>query len=92
MVGIIDIHFLYDAFDNVELVTSNNDFFSFIESEKGIKFRFDTRTKSEQDVNKANCQRYTHVSRATRSASTPTGQCITAVTCPSTSIPRELVS
>jgi hypothetical protein len=34
----------------------------------------------------------THISLATRSASTPTGQCVTAVTCPSASIPRGVVS
>jgi hypothetical protein len=89
---------LYDPLDNVQLIASNDDLFPGVELEEGLQFRLNagTRAKNEIVSKRRRMTRTlyetTHRSRKTRSASTPTGVCMTAATWPCTSIPRAATS
>lgn len=74
---------LYDSLDDVQLVASNDDLFPSVELEEGVQFRLNTRTYAENPSANGRTSlgpETTHRSRETRSASTPTGVCMTAVT------------
>jgi hypothetical protein len=89
---------LYDPLDNVQLVASNNDLFPGVKLEEGFQFRSNARSRAENEIlskwrrKPMTLYKTTHRSRETRSASTPTGVCMTAATWPCTSIPRAATS
>lgn len=41
---------LYDPLDNVQLIASNDDLFPGVELEEGLQFRFNARTRSENEI------------------------------------------
>ena len=90
--------FLNDTLDDIQLVASNDDLFTCVELEEGLQLRLNAGTTAEKtnfqliQKRKPRAQVTTHRSRETRSASTPTGVCITDVTWPCTSIPRAATS
>ena len=87
----IGAYLLNNTFDDIELVTSNDDLLALIERTQGVKLGLDAGPKtvtSESAWSQKDVQNIcTYVSFATRSASTPTGQYPIAVTCPCTSMP-----
>lgn len=88
--------FLDDALDDVQLVASNDDLFPCVELEEGLQLRLNAGPNAGEDelvsLYTKRLGGQTHRSRETRSASTPTGVCITDVTWPCTSIPRAATS
>ena len=93
-----EIDLLNDTFHDVKLITANNDLLPFIKIPKSLEFRLYPRTSAIVKIPSgigiiiSRKSETTNISRATLSASIPTGQCMTAVTWPSTSIPRVVVS
>lgn len=87
---------LYDPLDDVQLIASNNDLFPGVKLEEGLQLGLNARTRAEDEIlskwRRKTLYETTHRSRETRSASTPTGVCMTAVTWPCTSIPRAATS
>ena len=77
---------LYDPLDNVQLIATNDDLFPGVELEEGLQFRINARTRAENEIfskwrrKQRTLYETTHRSRETRSASTPTGVCMTAAT------------
>ena len=41
---------LYDSLDNVQLIASNDDLFPGVELEEGLQFRFNARTRAENEI------------------------------------------
>jgi hypothetical protein len=93
-----ETNLLNDAFHDVELITANDDFLPFIKIPESLEFGFYPGTSATGRIPSgigviiSRKSETTNMSRATLSASIPTGQCMTAVTWPSTSIPRVVVS
>jgi hypothetical protein len=89
---------LYDTLDNIQFIASNDNLLSSVELEEGLQFRLNARTRAENENfskrrRKARTlNEITYRSHETRSASTPTGVCMTAATWPCTSIPRAATS
>jgi hypothetical protein len=89
---------LYDPLDNVQLIASNDDLFPCVELEEGLQFRNNALTRAggrnpqQTEAKAKHPHEITHRSRDTRSASTPTGVCMTAARWPCTSIPRAATS
>lgn len=77
---------LHDPLDNVQLIASNDDLFPGVELEEGLQLGLNARTRAENKIVSKRkwkpraLHETTHRSRETRSASTPTGVCMTAAT------------
>ena len=87
-----ETNLLYDTLDDIELVPTDNDLLALIQRTQGLELRLNPGPQPiPQSPNQYRTPTTqldsTHVSFATRSASTPTGQYAIDATCPATSIP-----